>query len=74
MVHTSRGNSAKNVSAAKGFLEGLDNVLGLDENCADLAVKIMGDLETKGIGLDPLFYAIRGKYYFHSLSKPDQQL
>jgi tRNA(fMet)-specific endonuclease VapC len=45
--------SAKNVSAAKGFLEGLDDVLGLDENCVDLAGKIMADLESKGIGLDP---------------------
>lgn len=51
-AHKSR-ESAKNVSAAKGFLEGLDEVLGLDENCADLAGKIMADLESKGVGLDP---------------------
>ena len=51
-AHKSK-ESAKNVSAAKGFLEGLDDVLGLDDNCADLAGKIMADLESKGTGLDP---------------------
>jgi len=45
--------STKSVSAAKGFLEGLDDILGLDENCAELAGEIMADLESKGIGLDP---------------------
>jgi len=51
-AHKSK-ESVKNVSAAKGFLKGLDDVLGLNENCADLAGKIMADLESKGIGLDP---------------------
>jgi tRNA(fMet)-specific endonuclease VapC len=51
-AHKSK-ESARNVTAVKGFLEGLDEVLGLDENCANLAGKIMADLESKGIGLDP---------------------
>jgi len=51
-AHKSK-ESAMNVTAVKGFLEGLDEVLGLDENCANLAGKIMADLESKGIGLDP---------------------
>jgi tRNA(fMet)-specific endonuclease VapC len=51
-AHKSR-EAAKNVSAAKGFLGGLDEVLSLDENCAERAGKIMAELESKGTGLDP---------------------
>jgi tRNA(fMet)-specific endonuclease VapC len=43
---------AKNLAAAKGFLRTLE-VLDLNDDTVQIAGKIMADLESEGIGLDP---------------------
>ncbi len=45
-------NTAKNLASAKGFLSTLE-VLDFNDQSAELAVKVMADLESKGIALDP---------------------
>jgi tRNA(fMet)-specific endonuclease VapC len=46
------GETTKNLASAKGFLSTLD-VLDLNDDAAELAGKVMADLESKGIALDP---------------------
>jgi tRNA(fMet)-specific endonuclease VapC len=45
-------DTAKNLASAKGFLSTLE-VLDLNDDSAEIAGKIMADLESKGIALDP---------------------
>lgn len=45
-------NTAKNLAAAKGFLSTLE-VLDLNDESVRIAGKVMADLESKGIALDP---------------------